>query len=296
MVRIPSRGMRRSSCPGFLPPVVQEDETDSGIAPGPKGLHQNWVEAISWIARLTPGGSVQSIGSITIVRSGLALTAFNAVFALDRPCPPDQLGEPIENILVRGGTPWCLITTDETSPDLQRVIDAFGLHLGGTLPGMVWDRLPESVPATPEGFAIRRLHDSPDARTFARTMMEGFGAAPDLLDRWAEGVVASGPQLSMKGGLYVAYARNQPVGTAVRLTTGRIAGVYGVSTLAQFRRRGLGAAITCRAAVDGREEGCRLSYLQSSELGRPVYEKIGYRFVENYRLWVPEARSAARPS
>ena len=276
--------------------MVRDDKTDSGIARDPKVLHQNWVEAISWVARLTPGGCVQSVGSATIVRSGLALTAFNVVFALDRPRPPDQLGEQIGNLLVRGGTPWCLLTTDETSPDLRRVIDAFGLHLEGTLPGMVWDPLPESVPAAPEGFAIRRLRDSSDARTFARTMMEGFGVAPDRFDRWAEGVVASGPRLSMKGGLYVAYAADRPVGTAVRLTTGPIAGVYGVSTLAQFRCRGLGAAITCRAAIDGREEGCRLSYLQSSDLGRPVYEKIGYRFVENYRLWVPEAHSSAPPS
>ena len=49
---------------------------------------------------------------------------------------------------------------------------------------------------------------------------------------------------------------------------------------------GSGAALTWRAAADGRAEGCLASALQSSEEGFPVYRRMGYRHVTDYQTWV----------
>ena len=57
--------------------------------------HTNYIEAISSIARLTPGGEVREAGGLTLVRSGLDIPAFNAVFALD---PPDSLAAAKEGV------------------------------------------------------------------------------------------------------------------------------------------------------------------------------------------------------
>jgi predicted acetyltransferase len=73
-----------------------------------------------------------------------------------------------------------------------------------------------------------------------------------------------------------------------------VAGIYFVSTLLEFRRRGFGEAMTWRGVLDGRATGCRLSYLRASRMGRPMYEKIGFRVVEEYRGWrKPRAEGSA---
>jgi len=43
------------------------------------------------------------------------------------------------------------------------------------------------------------------------------------------------------------------------------------------RGRGLAAGLLHRALADARERGCRTSTTQATTMGRPVYERIGYR-------------------
>jgi N-acetylglutamate synthase len=242
-----------------------------------------------------PAGQVRQTGGVTLVRSGLAIRAFNCAFALDPPRTLDGVTERIEEILVRPGIPWLLVTTAETTDALEPIIRGLRLKSSGTLPGMLWEPLSLSVPPSPAGPEIRRVEGTNDVRTLSRTMMQGFEAPPGLMDPWAEAVITAGLPPSVKRGWYIGYVRDRPTCTAVRFSTRDIAGIYGVSTLPEFRRRGFGAAITYRAAIDGREEGCRESYLQSSPSGRPVYENIGYRFVEEYHLWAPEEGRTGAP-
>ncbi|MGI0081348.1 MAG: GNAT family N-acetyltransferase, partial [Nitrososphaerales archaeon] len=77
----------------------------------------------------------------------------------------------------------------------------------------------------------------------------------------------------------------------LRFTMRDIAGVYFVSTLPEFRRHGFGEAMTWRAAVDGRREGCTTSCLQASEMGRPLYERMGYRTIVEYQVWRGQTES-----
>jgi GNAT superfamily N-acetyltransferase len=256
--------------------------------PGREAWHENFVEAIAALARAMPTGEVRRTEGVTLVRSGLAIRSFNCAFALDRPPSVDGLPEQIERVFSGGRIPWMLVTTAETTPALEPVVRALRLKRVGAMPGMVWEPLPTSPPTAPQGLEIRRIVDPIDARKFARTMMRGFEVDPGLLDAWAEHVSTASLAPSTNRAYYLGYVGGQPVCTAVRCSTRDIAGIYGVSTLPVFRRRGLGAAITSRAATDGREEGCRRSYLQSSPIGRTVYERIGYRFVEEYHLWGPD--------
>jgi predicted GNAT family acetyltransferase len=81
-----------------------------------------------------------------------------------------------------------------------------------------------------------------------------------------------------------------PVATAMRFSSHRIAGVFNVSTIPEYRRRGIGEAMTWRAAVDGLAEGCIASALQASEMGLPIYQRMGYRQVLTYQVWLPASQ------
>lgn len=253
-------------------------------APGPTAWHANVVGAISAVARFTPGGTVEEAGGVTIARSGVALPAFNCVFVLDPPSSLEGLEARIERAFGDGRLPWSVMTTNETAPRLEPIARAFGLDREAVLPGMVWEPLGETPRPPAVALEIRPITDPRSAQEFVRTMMVGFEGSPELLLPWAGGIAARG-RFPPGVHCYLGYVAGRPVASALRFTTPGVAGIYGVATLPEFRRRGFGEALTRRAALDGREEGCRQSYLQSSEMGRSVYERIGYRAVEEYREW-----------
>ena len=49
--------------------------------------------------------------------------------------------------------------------------------------------------------------------------------------------------------------------------------------------------MTRRAISDGRSTGCTIAYLQASKMGRPIYEKMGFRVLEEYSEWKTKPRS-----
>ncbi|MFF0173412.1 GNAT family N-acetyltransferase [Micromonospora profundi] len=74
------------------------------------------------------------------------------------------------------------------------------------------------------------------------------------------------------------------VATAVAWLSRGVVKLYFVGTQPEQRRRGIGAAMT-RAALDvARERGAHTAGLTSSPMGEPVYRRLGFRQVGEFRL------------
>jgi len=86
--------------------------------------------------------------------------------------------------------------------------------------------------------------------------------------------------------LYVGEAEGEPAVTGVAIPVGDAVGNFNVATPPRHRRRGYAAALSARAVLDGIAEGATWAFLQSSAMGRRVYESLGFRTVERWELWV----------
>ncbi len=76
---------------------------------------------------------------------------------------------------------------------------------------------------------------------------------------------------------YIGYYLNQPCATSMFiLRDDNIADIHWVGTLPEFRNKGLGSAVTCYPLNKLKNELSE-AILYSSEMGRPIYEKIGFR-------------------
>ncbi len=62
-------------------------------------------------------------------------------------------------------------------------------------------------------------------------------------------------------------------------------GVWAVATLPEARGGGLSRALLAHALVDARERGCETTSLEATQLGRPVYERVGYRPLGVVEMW-----------
>jgi GNAT superfamily N-acetyltransferase len=90
-------------------------------------------------------------------------------------------------------------------------------------------------------------------------------------------------------GLYQARVDGRPACVLGTIDHGDDLGFYFVATDPQLRGRGLAVRLMAVALADAKRRGLATSTLQSSALGRPVYERLG--FVGGFRLRMYERRA-----
>lgn len=102
------------------------------------------------------------------------------------------------------------------------------------------------------------------------------GAPPDVL---AEG--RRGAEISFAIGAvnYIAYLDGQPAGAGTLFLRGPMGGIYNMCTLPRFRRCGVASAVLAACIADGGALGCRVLGLTPTPMGRPLYERLGFREV-----------------
>ncbi|MBI4874019.1 MAG: GNAT family N-acetyltransferase [Acidobacteria bacterium] len=85
---------------------------------------------------------------------------------------------------------------------------------------------------------------------------------------------------------WVGYRDGLPVTTAATLTAGGAIGLYSVATLPECRRHGYAEAIVRHALSQAGGSGPYV--LQSTPIGHALYERMGYRGVGRFTIYVAE--------
>jgi len=276
-----SRSWLGWSIRSFRPPVHS-----GSMDLGPTRLHEipapdvlnairaNWTEYYTHLGQ-APGVELSEGPHLSWMLTGIPDPFLNVVFRTN--LPPDEPASVVDEALARfrvkgiSTLSW-LAPTPDVRPHLLRQ----GLTFSEGGRGMAADlaALPESLPASP-GMAIVAVEDRATFQSWTHVMRIGFGtpeaAEPDLLEVFA--AIGSGPQIRT----YLALMDGQPVATSQLLLAAGVAGIYQVTCLPQARGRGIGTAVTLAALLEARRRGYATAILQASDLGYPVYRRLGFR-------------------
>jgi GNAT superfamily N-acetyltransferase len=109
------------------------------------------------------------------------------------------------------------------------------------------------------------------------TRVWGTGAPEEVIQHWFN-VYANlpfGPDRALR--LYLGSIDGKPVGTVALFLAAGVASINWVVTLHKFRRQGIGAAMTLRAAREARSAGYRVGVLTASPLGINIYRRMGFK-------------------
>lgn len=159
--------------------------------------------------------------------------------------------------------------------DLGERLVSHGFVYGGDDIGMAVDlsALPEEVPV-PEGFRVERVRDEAGLAAWVEALGSGFGEGP-VEAEWVGEVYR---RLGEVGALrhYLGRLDGEPVATSTLFLGAGVAGVYFVCTVERARRRGIGAAVTLAALREAWDLGYAVGVLGSSEMGYPVYRRLGF--------------------
>lgn len=251
--------------------------------------HDNLVETFDFLAGSVAGGVVVHEGGVATIASGLPMRLFNQVFIE----ADDAAGAALERAVARMrevGAPWAVTLREGIDDRFGPIAERLGLvhDPHETFPGMAIKPLPEAMP-DPAGLEIRRV-ETDGLADHAIVIERGFGIDRPLVDAIVSAAASADPRFTF----YVGYVEGQPVVSGLAVLTGSTIGVYNIATIEEARRRGYGAAITRRILVDGAAAGGTVGTLQASDMGKPVYEALGFRTVITYRGYVePDSAGAS---
>lgn len=250
--------------------------------------HENMIEALMAAAGLAPDSLVERSDGAVLIVTGLPPRLFNQVLVERDGVRPEAITAAVTKTRDRGD-PFVVnlrVGTDDLHLPLMAELGLVPLSAEPWMPGMALHPLPPpGSAAPPPAHEIRRVTDSPGLQDHIVTAAAGFGMPVE----WLEAIMGE-PLVALPGlSLYVGYSDGVPVTTGLGMTTGRTIGVYNIATVEAARRRGLGAAMTMRIVDDGAKTGCDVAILQASDMGFPIYERLGFRTVVEYVGFVDPA-------
>ena len=222
------------------------------------------------------GGSVWEQGGVlaAIVPGAPDRSVFNSVFYEDGERLLGSL-EPIADAYERAGVSAWTVWVPEADADVAKGLERAGHVLDATprYMGMELSELNE-----PEPDPDLEIRERPDYAEMARLNEIAYGYPPGDF-----GAVAAATDADLR--IYFGAIESEEVGTCATWTHGSDAQVLWVAVAPEGRGRGLAGRLMAKALIDVRAAGALTTTLQSTKLGYPVYEKLGYRDFGEAQMW-----------
>jgi ketosteroid isomerase-like protein len=234
-------------------------------------------------SRLSPGTDVLDMRGLTVIRSPRGSFFHNSVMVREPVALADVLALVRETHGARG-LPFSIWTRAHADAALEAELAAAGFRPEVVMPAMALLGDPGTVPAV-EGLEIRAVADDGLRRDFTRVTIETFGqlgTPPAIVEEAFTSLAAlRGPHVQG----FVGYAENAPVTAAAVYLSHGVAGIGWVGTVAEARGRHYAEAVTWAAVREGFRRGAAFATLQASQMGRPVYARMGFVTPSEYRVW-----------
>lgn len=241
----------------------------------------NYYDVFRRFAASIDGGETVEGDGMLLVRTGLPVAMFNLAF-VTRPLTEARAAIDRAVAYFDGhGLPFVVRMRAGIDDAVERAAAARGLPFRDTTPGMTLHPIPDA-PSPPAGLEIRVARDRRTLEEHGAALAASFGMPHGLVRRLLSDRLLD----VLDAEFYIGYAEGEPVASSALIATGRVAGVWNVGCIPSHRRRGLGEAMTWHAVRRGAELGCDLANLQASEMGQPIYARMGFEPVAAYRSFV----------
>ncbi len=173
-------------------------------------------------------------------------------------------------------TPYSITLDAGIATELVATLVHNDWHLDEEEHALVLPHLPDAFPLPPPELTIRVVTDAESFAAFLAITRTPSKYIPSL-------AAATDPAVA----LLVGYHANEPVATSRMSCLGTIADVMGVTTIPDLRRRGYGTAMTWAAIAEGAQRDCTIASLTATEMGYPVYVRMGFQPVCVFHTYLP---------
>ncbi len=252
-------------------------------------LKANLVETLGGFARVLPGGELWSEPGLFCVYSGMPGAVFNTVLLTERVAGESEFRLKLDYVdaMYRARQArWSLWLLEDLIPDrdlraVPRLLDRYSARAVSRGAGMFASSIPEPSRKLPE-LDIERIGAVSSRFDFCHVMAVAFRTPlATFLQIYNNEAYWEGP---MRG--HVGYSAGRPVATACVMPSAGVLGIYGVSVLPEFQRRGFGESMM-RQVLDSaqRQTGLDTYVLEASEAALRLYARLGFHSVTGVTVY-----------
>jgi GNAT superfamily N-acetyltransferase len=245
-----------------------------------------FADVITEMARRCGGAALEASGLLLVAGNHPCPVLMNSVMRTGAMDAHEVLRRAAAFFAKRGHS-YEIWTRTGVDDDLENAAMALGMSFAAELTGMVIHRNPE-LPTCCAGVELRRVEDAQGVREFTNVAAEGFlGEGPGISELVR--ATFSDPQslLADDTAAFVVLDHGEPASVAMAMVKGDVAWIGWVATRVEFRGRGLGRLATAAATRAGFELGASFASLEATKMGVPVYLRLGYSEIMNYRNYWP---------
>jgi ribosomal protein S18 acetylase RimI-like enzyme len=237
---------------------------------------------IFWRARaVSCGGIVHEVDGLVVCLTGVPDDPFNPTLVEHAPVDPAAALAAAAERYRPTGLSLGVDLEPRTHPAVRQAAERARLRMVETRPGMALPVAELQPSAAPTGVEIRRVEDAMLLAAAAEADAASFGAELELTRAFLPDALLQDAAQRV----FVAIVDGAVVGAGESALADGVLGVFGIATLPSFRRRGIAAALTSRLIADRAGEA-DLAVLQSSQFGYGVYERLGFRTMSTWEVWV----------
>ena len=280
-----------------VPTIPQSTLTSTGTfcsnrqmpEPEARAVADNLLQALRFFGHARVSSEIQDLPGVSLILCGLNYAAFNAALVA-RPIETD--GQELSRLIEASAKQFdsrnlrwtCWVCEAFLSRallrDADRIFSRHGLRPLTAAPGMYAEKLRPPQRALPT-LEVRPVTNVDTRNSFAEIMSVAFEIPLAIC------AAVYGSEFAWTGDFrgYVGFANGKAVATAGAMRTGDVIGLYSVATLPDYRRLGYAEAIM-RQVIE--QAGVPRTVLQSTRSGLSLYERMGYRMVTNFNVYIAD--------
>jgi GNAT superfamily N-acetyltransferase len=246
-----------------------------------EAIHENMVRALRRVGSVGEGARSARVGPWLLMDGGAEFVNFDVAIPVAGSADPSASVKQAAAWFGASGRRFRMFLREGADAPLVDAALRLGLTQTDSEPAMTLYPLPEPA-NVPGPLLIREGRSDADALLFSRAWPDG-----EEPRRVALAIARTARELTDFTFL-IGTLDGCPVATSVAVVTGDVVGVYSVEVNREYRRRGIGAAMTLAAVDVGRRSGASIACLQSTRMGYSVYRRLGFETVDTYLEFRPE--------
>jgi GNAT superfamily N-acetyltransferase len=240
------------------------------------------LEAERARAEVVEGGEVVEVQDLLVALSNLPAPELNGARVIREPADPVAAIEAARDVFRSRGHPFFGMEIEVgRHPAVDAAVRTTGLRNVERWPAMAVPIAEIPTLGDPEGIEIRRAERPADLDAVRAVETATFGTPADVAERFVGRRMLEDDRVRM----FVAWADGEPVGEATGYLANGTVGIFGVGVVTAARRRGIGAALTARAAAAFGDRA-DLVWLQPSDIALGMYERLGFARVSDWEVWI----------
>jgi len=235
-------------------------------------------------AEVVEGGEVVEVAGLLIALSNLAAPELNGTRVIREPDDPAAALDAAREIFRSRGHPFFGIELEVgRHPSVEAAVRAAGLRRVDAWPAMAASIALLAAESPPGGVEIREVRGDHELDAVRAVEVATFGTPAEIAEQFVGRRMLEDERVRM----FIAWIDGEPVGEASAYRLHDTVGIFGVGVVEAARRRGIGAALTLRAAraFDGTTD---IAWLQPSDMARRMYEGLGFLPVSEWEVWTAQ--------